>query len=81
MEHILLQWGPLILIVVVFILQNHIFITPVELEKKHREILKDIESKYVTNKTFENLKEQFKEMKDTINKIYEILVNERNMEG
>lgn len=81
MEHILLQWGPLILIVIVFILQNHIFITPVELEKKHREILKDVESKYVTNKTFENLKEQFKEMKDKINKIYEILVNERNMEG
>ena len=81
MEQIFLQWGPLILIVVVFIIQNHIFVTPVELEKKHREILKDIESKYVTNKTFENLKEQFKEMKETINKIYEILVNERNMEG
>ena len=81
MEQIFLQWGPLILIVVVFIIQNHIFVTPVELEKKHREILKDIESKYVTNKTFENLKEQFKEMKETINKIYEILVNERNTEG
>lgn len=81
MEQIFLQWGPLILIVVMFIIQNHIFVTPVELEKKHREILKDIEGKYVTNKTFENLKEQFKEMKETINKIYEILVNERNMEG
>lgn len=75
MENILLQWGPLILIVVVFILQNHIFVTPVELEKKHREILKDAERKYVTIHAFNSLKDQFSEMKDTLNKIYDLLIS------
>ena len=75
MEQILLQWGPLILIVVVFILQNHIFVTPVEIEKKHREILKDVERKYVTLHSFNSLKDQFDEVKTVMYKIYDLLIN------
>jgi hypothetical protein len=75
MEHVLLQWGPLILIVVVFILQNHIFVTPVEMEKKHREILKDVERKYVTLHSFNSLKDQFDEVRTVMYKIYDLLIN------
>lgn len=75
MEQILLQWGPIILIVVVFILQNHIFVTPVEIEKKHREILKDVERKYVTLHSFNSLKDQFDEVKTVMYKIYDLLIN------
>lgn len=75
MEQVLLQWGPLILIVVVFILQNHIFVTPVEMEKKHREILKDVERKYVTLHSFNSLKDQFDEVRTVMYKIYDLLIN------
>ena len=75
MEQILLQWGPLILIVVVFILQNHIFFFFVEMEKKHREILKDVERKYVTLHSFNSLKDQFDEVKTVMYKIYDLLIN------
>ena len=75
MEQVLLQWGPLILIVVVFILQNHIFVTPVEMEKKHREILKDVERKYVTLHSFNSLKYQFDEVRTVMYKIYDLLIN------
>lgn len=74
MEQIILQWGPLVLVVVMFIVQNHIFVTPVELEKKHREILKDVERKYVSIYSFNSLKDQFSEIKTTINKIYDLLI-------
>lgn len=75
MESVILQWGPLILIVVVFILQNHIFVTPVEMEKKHREILKDVERKYVTLHSFNSLKDQFDEVRTVMYKIYDLLIN------
>ena len=78
MEHVLLQWGPLILIVVVFILQNHIFVTPVEMEKKHREILKDVERKYVTLHSFNSLKDQFDEVRTVMYKIYDLLINKED---
>ncbi len=74
MEQIILQWGPLVLVVVMFIVQNHIFVTPVELEKKHREILKDVERKYVSIYSFNSLKDQFSEIKTVVNKIYDLLI-------
>lgn len=74
MEQVILQWGPLVLMVVMFIVQNHIFVTPVELEKKHREILKDVERKYVSIYSFNSLKDQFSEIKTVVNKIYDLLI-------
>ena len=67
-------YSPIIIVVVIFMIQQRIFVTPEQLEIKHREILSDIEHKFVTINSHEDLKSQFSEMKDKIDKIYDCLI-------
>lgn len=69
-----IYYAPIILIVLVFLINERLVVTPEQLEKKHREILKDIEMRFTTIKSFEDLKSQFTDMKDKIDKIYDCLI-------
>lgn len=73
-----IKFAPLIIVVLVFMYQNHIFVKPEELEKKHREILKDAEDKYVTWVAHKELKHSVEEMKDKIDKIFEFLISKED---
>ena len=70
----LLHYSPILIAVMVFLIQQRIIVTPEQLEKKHREILKDVEDKFVTLHSFNDLKEQFSEMKEKIDKIYDCII-------
>lgn len=70
----LLHYSPIIIAVVIFLIQQRIIVTPEQLEKKHREILEDVEEKFVTLHSFKDLKEQFSEMKEKIDKIYDCII-------
>ena len=70
----LLNYSPILIAVMVFLIQQRIIVTPEQLEKKHREILKDVEDKFVTLHSFNDLKEQFSDMKEKIDKIYDCLI-------
>lgn len=69
-----INYSPVIVVILVFLIQQRIVVTPEVLEKKHREILQDIENKFVTRNSYEDLKSQFAEMKDKIDKIYDCLI-------
>lgn len=69
-----IYYAPVIVVVLVFLIQERIVVTPEQLEKKHREIIKDVEKRYATLNSLEDLKEQFCDMKDKIDKIYECLM-------
>lgn len=69
-----IYYAPIIIVVLVFLINERIVVTPEQLEKKHREILKDIEMRFTTIKSFEDLKSQFTDMKDKIDKIYDCLI-------
>lgn len=73
MENIL-HYSPILIAVMIFLIQQRIVVTPEQLEKKHREILKDVEEKFVTLHSFNDLKEQFSEMKEKIDKIYDCII-------
>ncbi|MBE7709022.1 MAG: hypothetical protein E7Z93_01095 [Cyanobacteria bacterium SIG32] len=70
----LLYYSPILIAVMVFLIQQRIVVTPEQLERKHREILKDVEEKFVTLHSFNDLKEQFSEMKEKIDKIYDCII-------
>ena len=70
----LLNYSPILIAVMVFLIQQRLIVTPEQLEKKHREILKDVEDKFVTLHSFNDLKEQFSDMKEKIDKIYDCLI-------
>lgn len=70
-----IEYSPVIIVVFMFLVQQKIFVTPEQLEKKHREIIEEIEEKFVTINSFIDLKEQFSEVKDKIDKIYDLLID------
>lgn len=77
MDNIFLQWSPIIIVLVMFLIQNRIFVTPEQLEKKHREILGEAEEKFVQFVQYkemkEGIKEQYDEVKKSIDKIFDLL--------
>ena len=71
----LLHYSPIIIAIMVFLIQQRIVVTPEQLEKKHREILEDVEERFVTLNSYKDLKEQFSEIKEKIDKIYDCIIS------
>jgi len=72
--HNILQYSPVIIVVVMYLIQQRIVVTPEQLEKKHREILDDVENKFATLNSVKDLKEQMGDMKEKIDRIYECII-------
>lgn len=70
----LLHYSPVIIAIVVFLIQQRIVVTPEQLERKHREILEDAENRFATLSSVRDLKEQFTDMKEKIDKIYDCII-------
>lgn len=72
-KDLFLKYAPLAIVVVTIILQWNIFVTPEQLEIKHREILSDIAKNYTTKEQHNDLRNEITAMKITLDKIYDIL--------
>jgi Tfp pilus assembly protein PilO len=69
------EYSPIIIVVLMFFVQQKIFVTPEQLEKKHREIIEEMEEKFVSIISFKDLKDQFSEVKEKIDKMYDLLID------
>ena len=74
----IIEYAPLIIVVFMFFINYKIFVTPVDLEKKHREILNDIDNKYASKTTVDELRYQIHDMADKVDKIYNIVTLKDN---
>ena len=70
----ILHYSPIIIAIMVFLIQQRIVVTPEQLERKHRQILKDAEDRFATLSSVRDLKEQFTDMKEKIDKIYDCII-------
>jgi len=66
-----IPYAPVIVAVMVFFIQSSIFTTPAQLERKHREILSDCDEKFASKIACEELKEDFRYVKEKLDKIYD----------
>lgn len=83
----IIEYAPLIVAVTMFFINYKIFVTPADLERKHREIkeeinpekrhreiLNDVDRKYATKSVVGELQAQIHSMSDKVDKIYDILI-------
>ena len=70
----LLQYSPVIIVVIMYLIQQRIVVTPEQLEKKHREILEDVENRFASLSSVRDVKEQVSDMKEKIDRIYECII-------
>ena len=86
----ILEYAPLILVITMFFINYQVFVTPADLEKKHkaivdeinpekkhREILDDVDRKYATKSVVSELQMQIHTMADKVDKIYNFLLENR----
>ena len=64
----LIEFAPIIIVLLVFIWKNNIFVSPETLEKKHREIIEEVSQKFVELNAY-------KTFQDNINNSLERLTN------
>lgn len=89
----LIEYAPLIVAVMMFFINYKVFTTPADLEKKHREIvneinpekrhreiLGDVDEKYATKSVVSELKVQIHDMADKLDKIYNFLLERKKTE-
>ena len=69
----MMKYAPYLAVVLAFFMQYNLFVTPVQLEQTHREVLKEIESRYATKESEANTKAELAYIKTKIDKIYDIL--------
>lgn len=78
MEDKIIEYAPIIIVVIMFAIQQKVFVTPSQLEKARREIMEDIDQKYATTLTVNELKEQFRDLNDKLDKIYDLLIKQNS---
>lgn len=71
------KYAPFAIIIIAIIFQWNVFVTPAQLEIKHREILQDIAQRYTTKETSDNLKSQLDDMQKKIDKIYDKIITNK----
>jgi len=72
-----MDFAPIIVIIILFIMQTKIFVTPEILEKKHREILNECQKRFASVIYIEELKIHWSEMKEKIDKIYDYFLENK----
>lgn len=85
----IIEYAPIVIVLLMFFWQNNVFVRPEQLERKHREILDDIEDKlsqdvkgkYVELSAYREFQSHvLKELEDVnkgINEVKDILINHR----
>ncbi|MGN1153809.1 MAG: hypothetical protein ACI4S3_07250 [Candidatus Gastranaerophilaceae bacterium] len=71
------KYAPTILLIAAMFYQYNVFVTPQQLEVTHRQVLEEISLKYATKEQNSAMKEQLSDMQKKVDKIYEVIINER----
>ena len=75
----IIEFAPIITVILIFIWQNNVFVRPEQLEKKHREILDDMKKNFVELNAYKEFQSHvLKELEDVnkgINEVKDILIN------
>lgn len=76
-KELLQKYAPTVLMIAVLFFQYNVFVTPQQLEITHRQIIEEVENRYVTKAENLATKEQISDMQKKVDKIYEVIINER----
>lgn len=72
-----MEFAPVIVVLILFVAQTKIFVTPEALEKKHREIMNECQKRFASVIYIDELKTQWGEIKEKIDKIYDYFLKNK----
>lgn len=77
-QHIV-EFAPIIIVILMFFWQNNVFVKPEQLERKHREILNEIAQNYVELNAYREFQTHIYSKLDEISGQIEVLLNRPQM--
>jgi Tfp pilus assembly protein PilO len=73
-----IEYAPIIIVLVIFFIQYKIFVTPEQMTEKFVSFEQHLEEKFVLKETYtvaiSELKDDMEEIKETVSKIYDLLI-------
>ena len=79
-KEVLIKYAPVFLVGIALLFQYNLFVTPDQLEQKHREIMKDVSDTYLTKEhykeQYDDFKSQLNDMQKKLDEIYKIVIKE-----
>lgn len=84
-QEIIIQYAPIIIVVIAFCFKHKIFITPEQLQQERKEIIKEVEEKFLSlvafrefekriDNNFENNSKRFDKIDENLEHIKDILI-------
>lgn len=70
----IVRYAPFAVVVITIILQWNMFVTPAQIEIKHREILQEVAQTYATKEQTNDFKKQLNDIQVKVDKMYDIMV-------
>lgn len=70
----IIEYAPIIVAALVFMLQQRLVVTPEQLERKHRIILQEVDCHYAKQDAVSELREQITDINDKLTKLYEAVL-------
>ena len=70
-----IKYAPFAVVAISLMFQWNLFVTPDQLEIKHREIVQYVSSTYLTKEQAKDLRTQLNEMQKKIDRIYEVVTS------
>lgn len=68
-EQMLIEYAPLIIIILTFILKEKIFVTPAQLAETKEEILREVKADFVAKEIVEEIKEDIKRIEEKLDNL------------
>lgn len=73
-----IEYSPWIIVILLFLWQNRVFVTPEQMEKRFTQFEQHLEEKFVLRAPYDvaiaEIKSDIAEMKDKIDKIYDLMI-------
>lgn len=75
----LIQYSPVIIVVIAFLIQHKIVVTPEQLTKAKLDLMKEVEAKFLSLAAFQEFKDKITGVEQKIDKIYDLLIGGNNV--
>lgn len=77
MEEKIIEYAPIIVVILCFFLKNKLFVTPEQLLQTKADILETIKQDYMTKEIAETIKQDIQDIKSQLNIISEYILNKK----
>lgn len=76
MDSTILEYAPVIIVVLAYCFKNQIFVTPAQLTAAKVDLLKEVEAKFASKESADSIKDDILELKESIAELRNLIISQ-----